>query len=187
MIVDFHTHIFPEPIAARTIQSLEKRSHVKAVCDGTLKGLCNSMKRDHIDYSLILPVVTKPSQFESVNQYAAEINNTDGILSFGGIHPANENIPEKLLYIKSLGLKGIKLHPDYQNTYIDDERYIRIIKECLNLDLCIVIHAGLDIGLPAPIHCPPDRAFLMLQKVLSSCNKDSKIVLAHMGGICNGS
>lgn len=182
MIIDFHTHVFPESIAARTIDSLKKRSHATAALDGTLDSLRASMKRDHIDYSIILPVITKPSQFESINQYAADINNTDGILSFGGIHPDNDNIPEKLSYIKSLGLKGIKLHPDYQNTYIDDERYIGIIKECLHLDLCTVIHAGLDIGLPAPIHCPPDRAFIMLQKVLSNYNGDSKIILAHVGG-----
>lgn len=182
MVIDFHTHVFPEEIAARTIRALEKRSHAKAASDGTLEGLRSSMKEDHIDYSVILPVVTKPSQFESINKYAAQINNTDGILSFGGIHPENDSIPEKLSYIKSLGLKGVKLHPDYQNTYIDNENYIKIIKECLNLNLCTVIHAGLDIGLPAPIHCPPDRAYIMLQKVLADCNKDSKIVLAHVGG-----
>lgn len=182
MVIDFHTHVFPEKIAARTIQTLENRSHIKAAANGTLKGLCTSMKRENIDYSVVLPVVTKPAQFDSINEYAASINNTEGILSFGGIHPENNNISERLSYIKSLGLKGIKLHPDYQDTYIDDERYIEILKECIRLDLCCVIHAGLDIGLPTPIHCPPDRAYIMLQEVLKDCNKDSKIVLAHVGG-----
>lgn len=182
MVIDFHTHVFPEKIAARTIQTLEKLSHIKAATNGTLEGLRTSMKRDNIDYSVVLPVVTKPSQFDSINEYAASINNTDGILSFGGIHPGNDNITEKLSYIKSLGLKGIKLHPDYQDAYIDDARYIEILKECIRLDLCCVIHAGLDIGLPTPIHCPPDRIYIMLQEVLKDCNKDSKIVLAHVGG-----
>ena len=182
MIIDFHTHVFPDKIAERTIASLEKRAHIKAAASGTLDGLRDSMKKDGIDYSVVLPVTTKPSQFDSVNEYAASINNTDGILSFGGIHPANENIPEKLAYIKSLGLRGIKLHPDYQDAYIDDERYIAIIRECIRLDLCCVIHAGLDIGLPAPIHCPPDRTYIMLQEVLKDCEKDSKIILAHVGG-----
>lgn len=182
MVIDFHTHVFPEKIAPRTIETLETRAHIKASSDGTLDGLRNSMKQNNIDYSVILPVVTKPTQFDSINTYAASINDTDGILSFGGIHPENENISEKLAFIKALGLKGIKLHPDYQNAYIDDERYIEILKECIRLDLCSVIHAGLDIGLPTPIHCPPDRAFEMLRKVLNDCNKDSKIVLAHIGG-----
>lgn len=182
MIIDFHTHIFPEKIVAHTIETLEKNANIKAAANGTLDGLRASMKQDNIDYSVVLPVATKPSQFDSINKYAASINNTDGILSFGGIHPDNDNISEKLAYIKSLGLKGIKLHPDYQYTYIDDDRYLEIIQECIRLDLCCVIHSGLDVGLPTPIHCPPDRAYIMLQKVLQNCNKDSKIVLAHVGG-----
>lgn len=182
MVIDFHTHIFPKKIASHTIEALEERSQIKAAAGGTLEELRISMKEHHIDYSVVLPVATKPSQFDSINSYAASINNTEGILSFGGIHPENDNISNRLAYIKSLGLKGIKLHPDYQNTYIDDERYIEIIKECIRLNLCCVIHAGYDVGLPIPIHCPPDRACLMLQQVLKDCDKDSKIVLAHVGG-----
>lgn len=182
MIIDFHTHVFPEAIAPKTILSLENRAGIKAKTDGTLEGLRKSMKKDGVDYSVVLPVVTKPSQFDSVNQYASTINNTDGILSFGGIHPENDNIADKLSYIKELGLRGIKLHPDYQGFYIDDERYIKILTECVRLGLICVIHAGLDIGIPTPIHCPPDRSYIMLKKVLQNCNTDSKIVLAHIGG-----
>lgn len=183
MIIDFHTHIFPDKMAERSIDILEGKSGFQALTDGTLQGLKDSMKKNHVDYSVTLPIVTKPSQFDSINDFAASISNTEGIISFGGIHPDNDNISERLAYIKSLGLRGIKLHPDYQGpTYIDDDRYIRIIKECIRLDLCCVIHAGMDAGLPIPIHCPPDRAYLMLQEVLKDCTKDSKIVLAHMGG-----
>lgn len=184
MIIDFHTHIFPEHIAQDAIKSLEQESHLHAKGIGTLSGIKEEMYNSKVDYSVILPVVTKPAQFDSVNQFAHSINEEDGIISFGGIHPENENLSEKLHYIKSLGLKGIKLHPDYQGpTYIDDERYIHIIKECICLDICVVIHTGMDVGRPIPIHCPPDRACLMLQEVLKDCHKDSKIILAHMGGM----
>lgn len=184
MIIDFHTHIFPEHIAKDAIHKLEQENHNTAEGTGTLTGLKKDMEKFNVDYSVILPVMTKPSQFDSLNEYAKNINCKDGILSFGGIHPDCENIKEKLIYIKGLGLKGVKLHPDYQGpTYIDDERYIRIIRECLKLDLCVVIHAGLDVGRPIPIHCPPDKTYLMLKEVLKDCHKDSKIILAHMGGM----
>lgn len=182
MIVDFHTHIFPDYIAEKTIQNLQGQSHAAAYSDGSLSGLLTCMQADGIDYSVILPVVTKPSQFGSINRFAAEINGKNGILSFGGIHPKNKNIVEKLKYIKSLGLKGIKLHPDYQGTFIDDMHYIEILQECLRLNLCVVIHSGLDIGLPVPIHCPVDRLYLVLKEVLKDFRRDSKIVLAHVGG-----
>ncbi len=87
MIIDFHTHVFPDAIAQRTIAHLEDKGGMKAHIEGTLTGLKCSMKRAGIDYSVVLPVVTKPSQFESVNRYAAEINGKEGIFSFGGIHP----------------------------------------------------------------------------------------------------
>lgn len=182
MIIDFHTHLFPDAIAERCIETLEGESNTKAQISATVQGLIDSMKQHHIDYSVVLPIVTHPKQFDSINRFAAEINGKHGIFSLGSIHPENENIREKLEYIKSLGLKGVKLHPDYQGPYIDDAGYIEIIRGCMDLDLICVIHAGLDIGKPYPIHCPPDRMYMVLQEVLKDCKKDSKIVLAHMGG-----
>lgn len=179
MIIDFHTHIFPDNIAKKTIQLLESGSNTKAFTDGTLNGLKKSMKESNIDISVVLPVVTKPSQFDTVNSFAAEITGKDGIISFGGIHPEDEDYKEHLQRIKNLGLKGIKLHPDYQKTYIDDPKMINLIRKATDLDLIVVIHAGLDIGLPEPIHCPPKRTVNMLKQIE---NPNAKIVLAHMGG-----
>ena len=43
--------------------------------------------------------------------------------------------------------------------------------------LILLLHAGVDIGLPPPVHCTPDR----LARVLDRC-PGGKIVAAHMGG-----
>ncbi len=183
MIIDFHTHIFPEKIATKTISHLEQFGNVTAHTDGMLTGLKTSMKEADITTSVVLPVITKPSQFGTVNNYAASISGQDGIISFGGIHPDSEDYKKELDTILSLGLKGIKLHPDYQNVFIDDERYIRIIQYAVDHHLIVSIHAGIDIGLPEPVHCPPERSLSMLQQVLShTTNPDPKIILAHTGG-----
>ena len=60
MVVDFHTHIFPEKIAARTIEKLEKLANVKAFTDGREESLVASMRQADVDLSVVLPVVTKP-------------------------------------------------------------------------------------------------------------------------------
>lgn len=179
MVIDFHTHIFPEKIAARSIAALEDRSGIKAATDGTLSGLLTSMDKNNVDVSVILPVVTKPSQFDSVNTFAAEVNEKyDGrLISFGGIHPDCEDYRAKLDTIRGLGLPGIKIHPDYQGVMIDDVRYMNIIEYASQLGLIIVTHAGVDIGLPEPVHCPPDK----MRKVLDAV-KPEKMVLAHFGG-----
>lgn len=179
MVIDFHTHIFPDKIAAKSIEHLENASGITAATNGTLQGLLDSMDKNNVDMSVILPVVTKPSQFESVNLFAAKVNQEykGRLISFGGIHPDSEDYKRELERIKELGLPGIKLHPDYQKVMIDDERYIKIIEYANALGLIIVVHAGIDIGLPNPIHCPPDKA----KKVLDIVRPD-KLILAHMGG-----
>lgn len=179
MIIDFHTHIFPDKIAARTIEALEARAGLTASTDGTLKGLLTSMEAAGIDMSVILPVVTKPSQFETVNTFAASVSGMypGKLISFGGIHPDTEDYKGELDRIKALGLKGIKIHPDYQGVMIDDVRYMNIIEYADALDLAIITHAGIDIGLPEPVHCPPDK----MRKVLDTL-KPKKMIAAHYGG-----
>lgn len=179
MMIDCHTHIFPDKIAARSIEALSKVSGVKAATDGTLNGLLASMDRSGVDLSVIMPVVTKPTQFESVNTFAAKVNEryAGRLLSFGGIHPDSEDYKSELNRIKELGLPGIKLHPDYQGVMIDDVRYMNIIEYADALGMIIMVHAGIDIGLPEPVHCPPDKA----RKVLDTL-KPKKLILAHMGG-----
>ncbi len=178
-IIDFHTHTFPDKIVEKTIVALEKEAGITAKSDGTILGLLDSMKRAGVDLSVIMPVVTRPEQFQTVNNFAAQMNEAyDGaILSFGGIHPDTQNYKQELKYIKSLGLKGIKLHPDYQKTMIDDIGYCHIIDYASELDLVVVVHAGIDIGIPHPVHCPPQKSLEVINKL-----QPPKLVLAHMGG-----
>ena len=179
MIIDFHTHIFPDSIVAKTIPFLEKRSGITAATNGTLDGLLHSMEQSGVDLSVIMPVVTKPAQFESVNAFAKTVNETypGKVLSFGGIHPDCEDYKGKLRDIKTQGLPGIKLHPDYQGVFIDDLRFMRIIDYANELGLMILTHAGIDIGLPKPVHCPPDR----LRKVIDAIHPE-RLIAAHLGG-----
>lgn len=182
MIIDFHTHIFPDNIAEKTIMKLSSLIHEKPYTNGTLQELKTSMKKAGVDYSVVLPVVTRPEQFRTVNQFAADITGKDGILSFGGLHPKSERIKEELDDIAGLGLKGIKLHPDFQGMFIDDKRYIELITYALQKGLMVVIHAGVDEGLPDPVHCPPDKAAYMIEQVGRYVSTE-KIVLAHTGGL----
>lgn len=181
MVIDFHTHIFPEKIAARTIEKLENIANVKAFTDGREQSLLASMEEAEVDLSVVLPVVTRPEQFDTVNQFAACLNEKyEGkkrrLLSFGGIHPDTLNYKRELRIIKDLGLQGIKLHPDYQNMYFDDIKYMRILDYASELGLVSVVHAGVDIGYPENVRCTPQRIRRVLDEVAPE-----KLVLAHYG------
>lgn len=164
MIIDFHTHIFPDKIAGRTLDYLSDIFGASPFADGTHTGLCDSMKKAGVDVSVSLPAVTKVSQVESINRFASAF--TEGaVISFGGIHPECENYKEILKEIKNLGLKGIKLHPDYQDMYFDDIRYEHIVDTASELGLITVVHAGADPKCPKDVHCTPKMARKLLDDV----------------------
>lgn len=183
MIIDTHTHAFPDALAAKTIPMLAAKADVTPHTDGTAAGLSAAMQIAGVDIAVVLPVVTKPSQFASVNAFAAELNKRDGLISFGGIHPDDEDIPAHVAEIAAMGLPGIKIHPDYQGVFIDDERYIRIAREALRHGLYIVTHAGVDDGFPECVHCPPERAVRFLDQVYEGREPaEPRIIFAHGGG-----
>ena len=183
MIIDFHTHVFPEKIAAKTIAYLSEKGGVPPFSDGTADGLLKRMEEAGVDISVTLPVLTSPTQFDSVNRFAVEINRRfenekRRLISFAGIHPACEDIAGKMRFIKESGFLGVKIHPDYQGTFVDDAGYIEIVRRAKEHGLIVVTHAGYDFGYPdSPIRCTPDRLLRLLESV-----PYGKIVAAHYGG-----
>lgn len=183
MVIDLHTHIFPDKIAEATISALSKNANIMAHANGTKNGLIESMRVSGVDISINLPAMTKASQLGSINTFAKCLNEENHtlprIISFAGFHPDIENYKEELYKIKENGFLGIKLHPDYQGTFFDDERYISILKCAKELDLITVTHAGLDGAFVGQeIKCTPSRVLRVLDKI----GGYSKLVLAHLGG-----
>jgi predicted TIM-barrel fold metal-dependent hydrolase len=125
---------------------------------------------------VVLPIATTIKQSKSINDFAESITD-DKIISFGSLHPLQEDYDYILKDLKERGFKGIKLHPEYQQSFIDSKESLRILKLAEELDLLTVLHTGADIGMDPPVHCAPDR----LKNVLSEVS-GSKIIAAHLGG-----
>ena len=182
MLIDFHTHIFPDKIAARTIEVLKQNivrqrgKQYNNYSDGTLNGLLDSMDRNNVDISVVLPIATKPSQTNTINDFAEKIRS-DRIYSFGSLHPDNDDFAQILEDLKRRGFLGIKLHPEYQQFYIDSKRSIDILKKADSLGLYVTLHCGQDIGMEKPVHCSPDRLKNVLEYV-----SGEKIICGHLGG-----
>lgn len=186
MVIDFHTHVFPDKIAERTINALASgTSNGKYYFNGTVNGLIEHMEDSNADICVNLPVLTSPTQFDNVSRFAMDINERfkdakRRIISFGGIHPDCEDIEGKIRYLKDNGIKGVKIHPDYQFTVIDDARYIRILEVCKDYDMIVVTHSGIDGAYyyqkKLPEMCPPELVRKVIKKV-----KHSKFVLGHYG------
>ncbi len=189
MLIDFHTHIFPDRIAERTIATLQKGVAIvagrpeeegigmmPACSDGMLTGLRELMKVSCIDKCVVLPIATKEEQTENINNFAKEIDSED-VISLGSLYPYQKDWEQVMEHIAEIGLKGIKLHPEYQQFYINEKESIQILKKAEELGLLVVLHTGDDIGVAGPVHCTPKQ----LRETLDYVD-GSRIIAAHLGG-----
>lgn len=178
MTIDFHTHCFPDTLAVKAVGRL---SHVSGGMephtDGTLAGLRRSMVEQQVDVSVVLNIATNPHQQTKVNDFAAAINNEKDIFAFGSVFPGSEDAFAELERIKALGLRGVKLHPDYQGFVVDDPRWKPLYRKISELGLITVFHAGVDYGFPPPYGCMPEALATALDWF------DSPVVAAHWGGL----
>ncbi|MCU0595427.1 MAG: amidohydrolase family protein [Desulfobacterota bacterium] len=176
MIIDFHTHIYPEPSASKTLAAVQSRAGVSCFSDGTRQGLALSMDKAGIDLSVVCSVATKPEMVESIHQWLESIR-TPRILPFATMHPGRPAVREEMQDLKKRGFKGFKVHPDYQGFFVDEKRIYPFYEAAQSAGMIVLFHAGLDRGLPDPIHSTPERLAKVHKDFPSLC-----MVVAHMGG-----
>jgi len=202
MIIDFHTHIFPDQLAARALAALTGTgtNPYKPVHDCTVSGLLKTMDDWGIDKSVNLPVVTKVTQVTKTNEWAASICS-DRIISFGGIYPNSDDYKKDIDHAVKLGLKGLKFHAEYQDFLVDDDRMLRVYDYALGKGLILLHHAGYDPDFLPPFNSSP-KQFARVVKLLglgsrsggASCGGgagseggsgsggEGVIIAAHLGG-----
>lgn len=179
MYIDFHIHAFADAIAERAISKLIETADLIAYTNGTISDTVKKLEEWSIDKGVLLPIATKPSQQTTINNWAAEVQQANArIISFGSVHPDAPDAFDELDRIKSLGLKGIKFHPDYQNFFIDDEKALKLYEKCAELDLPVIFHAGYDPVSPEITHALPEASLRVLEAV-----PQMTLILAHMGGM----
>lgn len=178
LIIDFHTHIFPDTLAPRAFKKLTEclTYDITPSTDMTKTSLIKSMDEANIDISVVHPVITKPSQLIHTNEFSKEICD-DRIISFGGIHPDTDDFKNDIDFVKSLGLKGLKFHAEYQNFILDEERMLKIYDYAFSKDLIVIHHAGLDAGMPPPYKSNPEMFLNVIRKL-----KGGIMIAAHFGG-----
>ncbi len=178
MIIDMHAHAFPDALAARALEALTQNCDVHPFTDGTCAGLQASMRIAGINKSAIMPIATKPAQVRSINSWALEVSQQyEDLICFGTLHPRQTDWQAEIDRLVADGIPGIKLHPDYQEFFVDDLDVLPMYTALADAGLILLFHAGVDIGLPSPVHCTPERLSRVLNEVPSLT-----VIAAHMGG-----
>lgn len=146
MIIDAHAHIYPDKIAERAVAAIDEfysKSNVHISGKGTLADLLERGKAAGVERFLVQSVATVPAQVEAINSFisASVREHPAELIGFGAMHPDYPNISAEIERIISLGLRGIKLHGDFQEFALDDERAFPIY-EAAEGRLPILFHNG---------------------------------------------
>lgn len=143
MIIDTHAHIFPDKIAEKATAGIENFYDIKMAEVGSVKNLLKEGEKAGIDRFVVHSVATTPAQVEHINSFIIDTAMTypDKFIGFATMHPDYENIQKELERALDQGLKGVKIHPDFQKFLIDDEHAYPLY-ECIEGRVPLLVHTG---------------------------------------------
>ena len=173
-IIDVHAHIFPDEIAEKASVNIGEFYYIPMKYDAKVSTLLKIGKDHQIDQFVVHSVATQPGQVKNINEFIIESvkKHPDKFIGFATLHPDFNDIENEVEKAISLGLKGIKLHPDFQRFNIDDKNAYKIY-EIIEGRLPLLVHTG-DYRYP---YSKPTR----LIKVMSRFPR-LQVIGAHFGG-----
>lgn len=143
-ILDIHAHIYPDNIAQKA--TLSVKAFYEGIGDPTMDGtedlLLERSRLAGIDRIVTLPVAIRPDRVQCINDYIQErcrINPC--FIPFGTVHAAMDGLTDEVERLLSLGVKGIKMHPDSQGFSIDDPRLFPVY-EAARGRIPVMLHMG---------------------------------------------
>ncbi len=174
MYIDIHTHAFHPKIAHKAVDHLNDFYSVNCAGDGTITHLLERERKAEMEKCVVLCAATAPAQVIPANNYAITLQkeHEDRVIAFGTVHPGYENWESELKRIKAAGIRGIKLHPDFQSFWLDDPRLLPIF-EAAQKDFVFEIHIG-DKTTPAQ---NPYKLAAILRQF-----PGMRVIAAHFGG-----
>ena len=178
-ILDIHTHAWPDAVAPAAIASLQSKGTLTSYYDGTVDGLLGAMDASGVALSVLQPVATKPGQVRSINEWAASLLSGPAagrVLPFGAMHPEVDDPAVEVAHLASLGLRGIKLHPEHQDFAPDEPRMATVYEAAIAHDMTVFFHAGAD-ELHDTVRGTPASFATVLDAFPTM-----RVVLAHLGG-----
>jgi len=174
-IIDFHTHAFPDALAARAMPALEAAGDIKGKLDGTVSALLKSMDAAGIAASVVASIATRPEQFAAILRWSAAIAS-DRIIPFPSVHPASPEAPAQVRTVAAEGFRGVKLHPYYQEFDLDEERLDPLYEAANETGLLILMHTGFDLAYERIRRADPARFARVMER-----HPGLRLVASHMG------
>ena len=122
-IIDAHCHIYPQKIAAKAVTAIGNFYGIKMSEDGTALSLIAEGEKVGVERYVVHSTATTVHQVRSINEYIyGEMQAHPEFIGFMTLHNemTDDAIEEEVELAVSRGMKGVKLHPDFQKFNIDD-------------------------------------------------------------------
>ncbi|NMA42845.1 MAG: amidohydrolase family protein [Oligosphaeraceae bacterium] len=172
---DVHAHAFHPKISAKVLRQLEHHYHIPPVGTGELSDLLPRLARGGIDRVCIHSAATNAAQVIPANRWALSLQNEPGLIPFGTLHPDYDKMPEELEMLYRKGIKGIKMHPDFQGFRLDAPALLPCF-EAMQGKFTLMVHVG-DLLPPAQNPSCPYKLAAIKRKF-----PNLTIIAAHFGG-----
>lgn len=143
-VINSHCHIYPQKIVARAVEGIGDFYNLPMSLNGTVDDLIKDGSKVGVVHYLVHSVATTHKQVKSINEFISdEIKaHPDIFTGFGTLHPDSEDIEGDLDYLIELGLKGVKVHPDFQRFALNEERAFKMGEAISERELPIMVHCG---------------------------------------------
>ena len=122
-IIDAHCHIYPQKIAAKAVTAIGAFYGIRMAEDGTADSLVKEGSSIGVEKYVVHSTATTVHQVRSINEYIyGEMQAHPEFIGFMTLHNEmkDEDVESEVDLAISRGMKGVKLHPDFQKFNIDD-------------------------------------------------------------------
>lgn len=173
-IIDFHAHIYPQKIAEKASNTIGEFYKMPMKHNGCSEKLIESGKQVDITKYVVHSAATTAKQVESINNFIiSECAAHSEFVGYGTSNPEYENFEQEFKRIKTAGIKGIKLHPDFQHFAADADVMDNQYEVLAALKMPVLFHAG-DYRFD---YSGPQRIANVIKK-----HPDLIVIAAHFGG-----
>ena len=178
LIIDAHTHIFPDEIARQILETTARNFKIKTYGAGTAADLISQMDKHGIRYAVVHMVAPTPASVKETNSWLIRLKE-ERLIKFGTLHPRLKNLPQEIDRLKDHNINGVKLQPDVQTFTVDDRPVTYPLYEALaKKNMAVMFHVG---GEPQP--APHNRSKPDMILRVAKDFPELKIIAAHLGGL----
>jgi predicted TIM-barrel fold metal-dependent hydrolase len=173
VIVDAHCHVWPDHIAPQVLGT--RPAGLDPVHDGTLDGLRRTMDAAGIDRAMCLGVATVARTVARTNEFIGGVDRSR-FVPFGTVHP-DLPIEQNLASLAANGIRGVKLHPLFQDLSLGDPRVVDLLRALAEARIVVITHAGAGSDGAAN-----DRGTPTLLRAALDAIPDLRLIACHFGG-----